>query len=121
MDIDVLISDAKELLVQADIFIGVKQQDKDDWCESFHFETFREDVVPDFEEYLRIMGSQNDESTFLRYVIDGLVGTDKKAEWLTLCRIADNIGGFKMLYMEMLVGQLREIALGTIINVPNYR
>lgn len=118
---DDLIMDAKNLLVQTDIFIGVGQRDREDWEGSFHFEAFRDDVVPDFEDYLRIMDSHNDETIFFRYVIDGLVGTDKKAEWLTLCKIADNISRFKMMYMEMLVGQLRELALGTIINIPNYR
>lgn len=119
--IDVMTADAKELIVQTDIFLGLYQRDKEDWEASFHFETFREDVVPDFEDYLEIMESCSERATFLRYVIGGLIGSDKKAEWLTLCRIADNIGKFKLQYMEALIGLLHELAVGTIINIPNYR
>lgn len=121
MEKEVLVSDAKELLVQSSIFIELSRIEKEDWEESIHFEDFAENIVPTYEEYLKRIDQPGMQSEFLKSIIDGIEGSDKKAEWQTLCKVADNISHFRMIYFEMLVSQLRELAVNTLISLSKYK
>lgn len=120
MEKEILVVDAKELLVQSSIFIELSRKEKEDWEESIHFESFSEKVVPTQEEYQRIIGKPGLQSELLKSIIDGIEGIDKKAEWQTLCKVADNISQFQLIYLEMLASQLRDLAVGTLVSLPKY-